>query len=425
MQKVDMTEFLQKILKANLFDIGDHDTRLEQLKNSINDLVETLEKDTSLIPVYTLATLDPNTSDTEQVFIDTEIIITKHWEALRVRHNEMPKNIIRGVIIAALYQLGKNNSITARIIYLTGINFFPYLKLGSEKDIVQEMLLELSEIAEKNAIEEWGLTNELNTFKLPTLKINDFKFGEFKLNKNQLKTDLTTAIGNNSGGYGSNHGGASAWGPHYASNASEGINEFVKDALVSFSSSLSPTSIETPINKFFTDFKKSLDEILNKSFSQVNSIRMRSDILWWKESFYSESYNDSYRNLNEFILPFAAARDLYFLVPKTTPISVDYLLKEVLFLVSDKNSKDYTFKSLLEALNTKEIKEVLSPLFKNISTYKGKISLIDFITLLINDKVKISDFKSRTGIDGKEKITNLNIAIWIFHDLMVKHLIEK
>ncbi|MFP3600193.1 GTPase-associated system all-helical protein GASH, partial [Chryseobacterium sp. SIMBA_029] len=78
------------------------------------------------------ATLDPNTSDTEQVFIDTEIIITKHWEALRVRHNEMPKNIIRGVIIAALYQLGKNNSITARIIYLTGINFFPYLKLGSE-----------------------------------------------------------------------------------------------------------------------------------------------------------------------------------------------------------------------------------------------------------------------------------------------------
>ena len=40
-------------------------------------------------------------------------------------------------------QIGSEDPVAARIIYLTSSNYYPYTKLGKEKDIIHSLLAEL------------------------------------------------------------------------------------------------------------------------------------------------------------------------------------------------------------------------------------------------------------------------------------------
>ncbi|MBN8568068.1 MAG: hypothetical protein J0M18_00435 [Ignavibacteria bacterium] len=416
-------KFLQDFLKTGLFDIGDSDERLKWLQESIADLKKKFEENNSLLHKYTLVALDPNISDSEPVLIETEKIITNHWKAIRGKYTEMPRNIIRGVILNALNSIGTADPYAARIIYLTALNFYPYAKLNSEKQLVHEMLITLGENAEEDAVSEWSLIEEEPALKLGTLKVSDFKFGSIELDKEQLKTGMLIAIQNDPTGHGTGHGGNSQWGKHFAEKSSDAISQSFTAALNEFNKSLSPTAIETPINKFFTEFKKTLDANLKTSFSSLTAVERRSKLLWWKETLYSPSQKRSYRGLEKNLLPALMGFDLNNQVPKITPISVDYLLRDTLYLLIDKQDTPVKFSDYLIQISTENIKSILKPLFNKLNENEGRISVTDFISLLLNGRVNIKDFKLRTGIDEAETITLTDLSVVVLHDSLIQRLI--
>jgi hypothetical protein len=279
--------FLQSTLKSGLFDIGDSDERLKWLQQSVAALVKYLQKNYSLLPRYSLVALDPNISDKEPILNDVEEIVTKYWTALRGKYPDMPRNIHRGVILNSLMQLGSEDPIAARIIYLTSSNFYPYTKLGKEKDIAHTLLTELGEIAENNAIEEWSLIEDEPSFKLGQLKLSGLNFDPIEVDKNQLQADMLESVQKVASGHGTQHGGESAWGQSFATKSSDGIAKMFDSAFDKVSTSLKPDSIEKPINAFFSAFKKSLDENLKTSFTSILAVERRSKLLWWKETLYS------------------------------------------------------------------------------------------------------------------------------------------
>lgn len=418
-------KFLQEFLKTGLFDIGDSDERLEWLQSSISDLQQKFEEDYSLLPTYTLVALDPNVSDKEPVMIETETIVSTHWKALRGKYPEMPRNIIRGVIINSLNAVGVEDPVAARIIYLTALNFFPYAKLNSEKNFVETMLNSLGDIAEKNAIEEWSLIEQEPSLKLSALKLTKLNFSKASINKVQLQAKLKLAIEQEPTGHtANNHGGDSPWGIHFANNASEGIADAFNGAVKSLNSSLTADSIETPINKFFTDFKKKLDENLKSSFSSLTAVERRSKLLWWKETLYSPSQKRSYRELEKNILPVLMSEDLNNQVPAITPVSVDYLLRDTLFLLNDKNDDSIKFSTYLSKIASEKSKAVLKSYFEIIDEADGRISITDFISLLVNDRINVENFKERTGIDANEEITFGELSVVVLHDLLTQRLIK-
>lgn len=418
--------FLQSTLKSGLFDIGDSDDRLKWLEKSIADLVKFLKKNYPLLPKYSLVALDPNISDSEPVLTDVEEIVTKYWKALRGKYPEMPRNIHRGVILNALLQLGNEDTIAARIIYLTSSNFYPYAKLGKEKEIIKTLLTELGEIAEKHAVEEWSLIDEAPIIKLSTLKINEIGFGKTTLDKESLKGDLLKAIQNNpQTNQGSNHGGNSSWGEHFADKASEGISESFNKAFDEFNKSLTPDSIEKPINNFFSAFKKSLNETLKSSFSSIVAVERRSKLLWWKETLYSPSLKKSYRDVSKTLIPLIMGYDLNSQVAKITPLSVDYLLRDTLYILNEKNSETIKYKDFLNQLDKDSSKSDLLNYFKEINETEGRISVTDFIILFMNDRVKAKEFTVRTGIKENDEISVGDLSVTIFHDLLTKRLTSK
>ncbi len=418
--------FLQSTLKSGLFDIGDSDERLKWLQQSVADLVKYLKKNYSLIPKYSLVALDPNISDKETLLSDVEEIVTKYWKALRGKYPDMPRNIHRGVILNALIQLGSEDPIAARIIYLTSSNFYPYAQLGKEKEIVQTLLSELGEVAENHAIEEWSLIEEEPRLKLGTLKINDLNFGSAKIDKETLNAGMLKAIQNGGpNGYGSNNGGNSSWGPHFATTSSNVIASSFDSALSELNKSLAPATLEDPINKFFTSFKKSLDENLKSSFASIVAVERRSKLLWWKETLYSPSLKKSYREVSRPILPIVMGNDLNEQVAKITPISVDYLLRDTLLMLNEKKSEKLKFKDFFTALSKDSSKSEITELLPELNELEGRICLTDFIVLFLHGKVTLKKLSARTGIKEEDEISIEELSVAIFHDLLTKRLISK
>jgi len=418
--------FLQSTLKSGLFDIGDSDERLKWLQQSVTDLVKFLKKNYTLLPKYSLVALDPNISDKEPVLIEVEEIVTKHWKALRGKYPDMPRNIHRGVILNALMELGSEDPVAARIIYLTSTNFYAYSNLGKEKDIVHTLLTELGEISETHAIEEWSLIEEEPKLKLSTLKVSNLELGKIEIDDEIVRTKLNEALSNSPSGHGPQHGLHQAnYKEHFKEKTTQAITESFNSAFNDIDKALNPSAIEDSINKFFTSFKKSLDENLKSSFASILAVERRSKLLWWKETLYSPLLKKSYREVSQTILPIIMGLDLNNQVAKITPISVDYLLRDTLLILNKKKGEKIKFKDFFNSLTKDSTKSEVTNLLPEINESDGRISVTDFIVLFLNDKTKLKDFTERTGVKLDDEVSIEDLSVTIFHDLLTKRLSSK
>ncbi len=426
MSDANESDFLQSTLRSGLFDIGDSDDRLKWLQQSVTALVRYLKKNYSLLPKYSLVALDPNISDKEPILNDVEQIITKYWKALRGKYPDMPRNIHRGVILNALMKLGSEDPVAARIIYLTSSNFYPYSKLSKEKKIVQTLLSELGEIAENHAAEEWSLIEEEPKLKLSPLKINQSKFGKIEIDDERLSEGLMEAMSQTPSGYGPQHGlNQPQYQAHFIEKTSEAISESFNSAFGDLNKALNLSAIQDPINRFFTSFKKSLDENLKSSFASIVAVERRSKLLWWKETLYSPSLMKSYREVSNPVLPILMGSDLSKQVAEVTPISVDYLLRDTLLILNEKKGEKITYKDFFDSLVKDPSKSEIINLLPEMNESDGRISVTDFIVLFLNDKVKLKDFTQRTGINQDDEVSKEDLAVSIFHDLLSIRLSSK
>lgn len=417
-------KFLQEFLKTGLFDIGDSDDRLKWLQQSIEAMQKKFEEDYSLLHKYTLVALDPNIADSEAAMIETETTITEYWKALRGKYTEMPRNIIRGVILNALNTVGKSDPLAARIIYLTANNFYPYAKLNNEKKLVETMLNSLGDIAENDAVEEWSLLEVEPSLKLGTFKVSGFKVESTNVDDTKLKAALKVAAARTPEGW-DPYSHPEQWSTHFSKIASPAIGVLISESLSSVTKSLDTLTLESSINKFFTDFKRTLDANLKISFSSLTAVERRSKLLWWKETLYSSSQKRGYRGLDKILLPILMGSDLNNQVPEITPISVDYLLRDSLFLLIDKNDSSFKFSDYLTEISKDNIKQILKSCFGNLDELDGRISITSFIALFVNDRITIKDFKTRTGIEDSEEITLTELAVIVLHDLLTQRLISE
>ena len=420
-------KLLQPILQAGLLDIGDSDERLANIESAIDDLEAKLKKTPSLFEHYVQTALDPEISAEEPAVVDVETIIAAHWKALRAKFPQRPVQIIRAVIINALYNIGSADVNLARIIYLAASNFYPYAKLGREKEIIERLISEFGDLAEKDAATRWSLDETEPTLKVPTLKIAGLQFGEITVDDKTLRTQLTTAAKHAPNPQGANYGSLNQyqhpeqWATHFAKYAGDGIVEVIETSLEEMTKSLSPTSIETPINKFATDFKKALDQVLGNSLRSLTAVERRSKLLWWKETLYSSSLKGSYRTLNTELQPVIMSVDLFDQLPNVSPVSVNFLLQDTLLLLNAQAREPLSFTELLSKLLTTENKAILKDYLKEQGP-EGRIGLLTFLNLAVHDKVSIDDLKARTGISPDALISNGELAVMILQDQYVHYL---
>ncbi|WP_026768846.1 GTPase-associated system all-helical protein GASH [Asinibacterium sp. OR53] len=413
---------LQSLLQADLLNIGDSDERLEHIERSIADLGKKLADEQDLLPAYTLVGLDPNVSGEDPVLIKVEKIVTAHWKALRSKFSDRPVSILRAVILHALHDAGKTDPVVAAIIYLTASNFYPYAKLGREKQIVEEIVTELGEAAEKNASSEWSLEEKSPALKLGALKVTGLKVEAVNVDQDALKAKLKTAAARSPQGHDPyNH--PNEWATHFSNTAALGITDAIVNAFGQLDKTLSASGIETSINKFLTEFKKNLDGVLQESFQSITAVERRSKLLWWKETLYSSILKNSYRTVSDVMQPIVMAADLYQLLPKLVPVSVDFLLRDTLLMINSSADKKIPYSDLLTSLITKDNEALLQGCLDDTDHADGRIPITDFISLAAYGKEKATSLKKYTGIDPSETVSLCDIAVAILHNKMANYLI--
>lgn len=418
--------FLLKFLELGLFDIGEQDERLDQLQSAIENVKSDLTQHQAKLPQYILVALDKDISPDEPVLLEVEKQVTQHWKTLRQRHKNRPVVLLRGVILNALFELGNATPQFSRIIYLVGSNFYLFASLGKEKELVFDQLQSFGEKAESEAVSNWALKEGQAIQGMPNLKIAGVAGKKTKpdISYNTLKASLKKAADRSPQGHmPSQQNHLPHWAEHFSEEATTGISAVMDEVLNNIQDSLPISHIQESINKFFTKFNSSLNQALQNSLGSLMAVERRSKLLWWKETLYSQSQRKSYRDITKTeLLPVVMAYDLLEQLPDITPVSVDYLLRDMFFLLLAKKDKKTTFSDYFKGMQ--EHQEMLKQYFDESPNPSGRISITDFIALLMHERVKVDDFKERTGIDLQESIKPSDLSVVILHDLLCKRLIS-
>ncbi len=414
---------LHEFLNAQLLPITE-DSNFEKLKKSAEDVTKKLNKNKAKILSYTLAALDPEIPADNPNLLEVKEIMTKNWNTFTINSKDTPVTFIRAVMLEALEIVSKETTL-APLIWLTGRNIQKYYKfIGKEKELITGFLLALGQDVESKARESWSLSSENKLEKL-SLEIKEITGAV--LDRETLQKKMEDASGPSKSDGSPNFpdpnpvwtNSPQNWSYNFAPRAAKGISEVVNKALKEQAKELSfiQSRLQETVSKF-------LAEVQTDFFEKSSLLSMRTQLLWWKESCYSESLNKSYRGQNTGLLQILLAYDYSLFVPTLYPASVDYFLREThRILVEDENKKI----KLSEILKQIEIsKEEIKKIVAEPAIEQGRISLLSFIKGFIWGKYTAKQIKDFIGVADNSDLTLADFTIWLFHDFQsVKIVINK
>lgn len=403
MQKITTQYLKSKLFNLERDDLKDLDATTEKIKEilSENDLVK-----------YTLSAINPNIQSDDAIFQLIENHISDDWTTYYGFSNDKKKTLSRVVVLEALSQIAVDSFENANIIWLSSRDIVKHYQFNKpEKDIIHSFLNdELGNQVENHAAEN----NQINSINL---KIEKFaEEVDIELDIEKLKQYLRASVipegqfeeqKSNRQWTGGNANTQRIWATDFADIASKGINAFIKDFVEKQTQTI-------------TTFNKQLDKLLQDINEQIVSISkqnsFRSQILWWNKSLYSTSQRNTYREINDVLLPIIMAYDLAQIVPFVYPESVDYLLRETVRAAKNGDDK-INLKDWLEKIQTHQTD--LEKVIQSKATTQDRILLLDFI----QEKCAISDMEKRLGIEHAE-LSLEDLAVWLFHNFQVQNYLD-
>lgn len=405
---------LQEFLDANLLPITD-EGYFEKIKKTANEIAKKLTKSKAKSLCYTLTALDPDVPADNPDVVEVKELISKNWSTFSTNSKDTPVTFIRAVMLEAL-QAVSNETSYACLIWLAGRNIQQHFKLiGKEKEIVTNFLLELGKSVENTAAERWTLPSEA---RLQKLSVEIKEFTGATIDKATLQKLFVWASGP--------HDDQNAVpfkdpNPHWSNSAPNWSYAFAPKAATAIAQEVNKVLKEQA--KEITSSQTQIQEAVNKLLSQTQSeilernslLQMRTQLLWWKESCYSTSLNQSYRGQQNGLLQILLANDYSGFVPTIYPTSADYFLREThRVLVKDENKKIKVSEIIKQVeLSRADLKKV----FTEPSTEIGRITLLNFIKGLVWNKYTAEQFKNLVGFDDTTEMTLSDFTVWLFHDM--------
>lgn len=404
---------IQEFLTNSLIEITE-DANVDKLKKACNILEKKLQKNKQKISTLTLIALDPEIPASNPDVLEVQQIIIGKWKTFNANCKDTPITFIRAVILEVLANLSKDLNI-ANQIWLIGRNVQKYYKLiGKERKLITNFLLNLGNEIENKATDSWSLASENVLHKL-NLEIKGLT--GVVIDKAILQKKLEDAAGPTNEAGTANYespnpqwpNSGTPWSFQFAPRAAQGIADVVNKALKEQAKELSAnqTQIQEVVNKLLSQTQA---EILEKN----SLLQMRTQLLWWKESCYSVSLNQSYRGKQNGLIQILLANDYSTFVPVIYPTSADYFLKEIHRNLAEDENKKMKMSDILRQIEQSSTQ--LKTIFREPSVELGRISLLNFIKGFVWSKYTSKQFKNLVGFTVTSEMTLSEFTLWLFHD---------
>ena len=392
---------LQEYLNENLLTLTD-DSHFDKLKKTANELAKKHLKNKHKILSYTMSVLDSNATLENQDIDEVKELIAKSWNTFLNNVKDTPITYVKVVMLQALSEVA-NDLDNAAIIWYGSRNILHYYTVSDkELGIIKPFIISLGEKIESSAISEWSIAR----LSFPETFLRNFKFSA--IDKVKLENHLKAASASAEDG-GENPVSVTednTWYTFFSKRAAQGISEESLLSLQSVANKLA--SNDSALADFVTSLKEN-----------VQASRLRSQLLWWKESGYSESIKTGYEEIPEGIRQSALSFDYASFLPSICPVSTEFFLKRTHDSVG--SDRKITFKEFLDLveLNCERFKQIYQePILES-----PKISLLEFLQGLVWKRIKTEDFELLMGIPSKAEIQLREITLWLFHDHQIAKLI--
>lgn len=409
---------------------------IDSLKKAVKEVAKflTRKKIKSDIIPYTLVALDPKVKDIDPVVQQVEQIIIKKWPAFKngvTATNDKSTTYVRAVILESLCQLSNYDAATAALVWLTARDVIGHYQLDAEESSIRGFLQELADRVEENGQAAWGISHKLQASKFKEVEISISAMNAAQIDEESLKVHLLDAMVHSGwntqagGGLNPQHQGNGNWHwPKFmAEHSATGITQVVNSALSQQAKSLSSisSSIQKNLDDYFAQLQPFFENMSNSIVKSTTANNRRSELLWWKQSLYSRSLNDSYRSLDLLNAAVCIAHDLAEQVEPIYPESLDYLLRETLKDVhGDQAAEEYPLTDWLkDSLSLHENIQSALKAYAAQEEQRNPLLVAWANTLSLGET---TNFFTETGIDKKAKLTASDLAVWLFHGLQAQKL---
>jgi hypothetical protein len=220
---------------------------------------------------------------------------------------------------------------------------------------------------------------------------------------------------------------APQWGQHFPPRAAAAIAEYVADVVGSVDGSADAKAVSDSITEYMKDAATAISKSVQ---SVVGPVKLRVDLLWWKEAGYSESTRIGYIHVPAEMIPLVAAIDLSMQVPMFCPVAVEFFLSAVcktalagrkpapLSLIEFSNSV------LANLGNYPAVAEFLA----KQATWTGRATLLSALTLAVRDKSINSEPYLARALGQtvlEHKFESPDIGLWLFREVQVGRLTDR
>jgi hypothetical protein len=350
---------LQEFLNNNFMVITE-DANHGKLKKASDELVKKIQKAKSKVSIYTMIALDPEISPDNPDVVEVKDLIIKFWSTFPSSYKDTPVTYIRAVILEAL----KSSAIdlnTASLIWYSGKNVIRYYSLLKQKDLLLGFILEQGNKIEDETYARWS-------------NISDVKIDKLTLDLKGLPGEAVE---------------------------------------------------KTELDKNLKEVRSTINKIAAWSASDTDQnklTQLKTNLLWWKEARYSNTFKSSYRGLEPEELQFSLALDFSHLVPTVHPKSAEVFLKEVYLDLAGGEDKKVRLNEISRKI---EASAKLKHLFRSYTLESGRISLSSFYQGLSQGLYDQKQFKNLVGVKESTEILSSELVEWLFNDFQAQKIVGK
>lgn len=419
-------DILQSYASHNLLDFEGGNAEFDYLLEASEELLEEITNQN--ITSFALAAINPNVSiDNAQLGVLQGIIQVK-WRLFTkdTKQTDIQRTVLRAVILNAINHLVDNNDKKAAIIWLSCQHIFKYLLISNKEeekimhDLIQKAGKRYNVLAKGNfqivAPEFKSNLSKTSSVRLPVN--NDRKASEIQNKLSSIDGIAGTNFRNQQNQFttGISHPAFNSWLEKFSSKLSTTLEEMTTGERGAIKKYLSDVDKE-----FETVFQLFAEEIPSQIQTTLHSLSNNNNLIWWKETLFSRSLQDSYRNVPSLVKVISMACDLANELNSYTPISVDYFLKETLLKVQPEKI-EVSLDGLPENLFTENSSDYLTEILitKDLDD-QTSWSLLDFLGAKLNQKTEVN-IKTAIGIDGTKELDYSQLLVWLFHDFQALKL---
>lgn len=312
-------DLIGELLHASLLtEIGDQEDRVTRVREAAAALATNLSSDLLMhVPSAIISAVDEATPVSATMMRLADQSLTAQWETFHNAFPEVPAEILRAILLSAV----TTAATAAPQIKSAGWYVLRSVteRLGTARwtTVVSRLAAEWNDAASATIEAMWSPPSPATTVRMPSIAKFEEKTIPLRNSTARKEAARIEEVGGN-----------------YTTFASELQSTYTQqiESLVGASEILAATahqrSIEA-VRTFAHELGGRLRDTLAAQEAVVESIRLRSELLWWYQTRFSPIMQVPYAELDAHDLPIVAAADLHQLMSKVAPLAAEHILSEV------------------------------------------------------------------------------------------------